>query len=59
MKKYKLYIRRFSFVAGGYITEEREVLTNDIYHEIGYIYCNSLEDIKRIDYMEVEKDVKD
>lgn len=54
MKKYKIFVRRYSIMANDYILEEKEVLTDDIYHEIGYIYCNSLEEIKRIDYMEVK-----
>lgn len=54
MKKYKLIIRVFSFNIGDYITIEKEVLTSDIYHEIGYIYCTTIEHIKRIDYYEVK-----
>ena len=48
--KYKLFIRIYNIFKNDYVTEEKIVETNDIYHEIGYIYCNSLEHIKRIDY---------
>lgn len=51
MKKYKLFINRYSFIENGYIVEERIVYTDDIYHTIGYIYCTSLERIKRIDFL--------
>jgi hypothetical protein len=58
MKTYKLYIRRYSILKNNYITDIRIIKTNDIYHEIGYIYCNSLEEIKRIDYEEIEFESK-
>lgn len=54
MKKYKLYIKRYNFLKNDYETIEIEILTDDIYHEIGYIYCTSLEHIKRIDYIEIK-----
>ena len=53
MKKYKLFIRKYDFSSNSYIVETRIVETNDIYHIIGYIYCTSFVDIKRIDYIEV------
>ena len=53
-KKYKLFIRKYNFMKNDYELIEKVVLTNDIYHEIGYIYCTSFEDIKRIDYMEIK-----
>lgn len=55
MKKYKLFIRRYDIIKNDYIVEERIVDTNDIYHTIGYIYCNSIEHIKRIDYIELKQ----
>lgn len=54
MKKYKLFIKRYNIIKNDYITEERIVETYDIYHTIGYIYCTSLEQIKRIDYIELK-----
>lgn len=54
MKTYKLFIRRYELTINDYITEERIVKTNDIYHEIGYIYSTSIVRIKRIDYMEIK-----
>jgi len=54
MKQYKLLIRKYNILKRDYILEERIVKTNDIYHEIGYIYCTTIEDIKRIDYYEIK-----
>ena len=34
---------------------EEVITTNDIYHEIGYIYCTTIENIKRIDYQEIKE----
>ena len=53
MKKYKLWIRKYNLFKNEYEVIEKIVRTNDIYHEIGYIYCTTLEDIKRIDYHEM------
>lgn len=55
MEKYKLFIRKYNMMKNDYETIEQVVETNDIYHEIGYIYCNSLEKIKRIDYCKIDK----
>ena len=55
MKKYKLYIRKYNIMLNDYTTIEKVVETDDIYHEIGYIYCTSIEHIKRIDYFEIKK----
>lgn len=54
MKRYKLYIRKYNILKNDYEVIEKEILTNDIYHEIGYIYCTSIEHIKRIDYVEIK-----
>jgi len=54
MKQYKLLTRKYNILKRDYILEERIVKTNDIYHEIGYIYCTTIEDIKRIDYYEIK-----
>lgn len=55
MKTYKLFIRKYNLFANDYIVYEQIVKTNDIYHTIGYIYCTSLEHIKRIDYFEIKE----
>ena len=55
MKKYKLWIRKYNLFKNEYEVIEKIVRTNDIYHEIGYIYCTTLEDIKRIDYLEIKE----
>lgn len=49
MKTYKLFIRYW------YGIREKVVETNDIYHEIGKLYCTSLNKIERVDYKEIEK----
>ena len=56
MKTYKLFIRKYNFMKNNYEVVEKTVKTNDIYHEIGYIYCTTLEEIKRIDYYEVKEE---
>ncbi len=56
MKTYKLFIRKYNFMKNDYEVVEEIVKTNDIYHEIGYIYCTTLEEIKRIDYVELKEE---
>lgn len=55
MKKYKLWIRKYNILKNDYEVIEAAITTNDIYHEIGYIYCTKLEKIERIDYQEVKE----
>ena len=55
MKKYKLWIRKYNILKNDYEVIEEVITTNDIYHEIEYIYCTTLEKIKRIDYQEVKE----
>ena len=55
MKKYKLFIRKYNFIKNDYEVIEKIIETKDIYHEIGYIYCTTLEEIKRIDYIEIKE----
>ena len=55
MKKYKLWIRKYNLFKNEYEVIEKIVRTNDIYHEIGYIYCTTLEDIRRVDYHEIKE----
>ncbi len=55
MKKYKLWIKKYNFIKNDNEIIEKIIETNDIYHEIGYIYCNSLEKIERIDYYLLEE----
>lgn len=55
MKKYKLWIRKYNIFKNDYEVIEKVITTNDIYHEIGYIYCTTLEDIKRIGYHEIKE----
>ncbi len=55
MKKYKLWITKYSVLRNKYEIIEEVITTNDIYHEIGYIYCTTIENIKRIDYQEIKE----
>lgn len=55
MKKYKLWIRKYNLFKNDYEIIEEVITTSDIYHEIGYIYCTTIEDIKRIDYQEIKE----
>lgn len=57
MKQYKLFINKYNFFKNDYEVIEEIIETNDIYHEIGYIYCTTLEDIKRIDYYEIKSEI--
>ncbi len=52
--KYKLFIRKYNILKNDYFIEEKIVNTNDIYHEIGYIYCTTIENIERIDFKQIE-----
>lgn len=53
-----MFIQEYNIMENDYITREEIVKTNDIYHEIGKIYCQSLVKIKRIDYLEITKDLE-
>lgn len=55
MKKYKLWIKKYNLLKNENEIIEEVIATNDIYHEIGYIYCTSLEKIERINYQEVKE----
>lgn len=55
MKKYKLLIKKYNLFYNDYETIEEVITTNDIYHEIGYIYCTTIERIERISYQEVKE----
>lgn len=55
MKTYKLFIRQYNIMKNDYVIYEKIVKTNDIYHEIGYLYCTELQHIKRIDYIELKE----
>lgn len=54
-KTYKIWIRKANVFDEGTHIEEQIIKTNDIYHEIGCIYCNTLERIDRIDYQELKE----
>ena len=54
MKTYKLWIRKYNIFKNDYEVIKKIITTNDIYHETGYIYCTTIEDIERIAYQEVK-----
>lgn len=56
--KFKLFIKQYDIMTNDYKIREEVIETLDLYHEIGWIYCNTLEDIKRIDYVEIEENKK-
>lgn len=55
-KTYKIWIRKANVFDESTHIEEKIIKTNDIYHEIGWIYCNTLERIDRIDYQEIKEE---
>lgn len=58
MKTYKLFINQYNIMKNDYVVREKIVKTNDIYHEIGKIYCTELCKIERIGYIEIKEDSK-
>lgn len=56
MKKYEIFIRVYSIWSNSEVVKTKIVETDDVYSEIGKIYCNSLEEITRIDYREIMED---
>lgn len=53
LKKYKVFITRYNIIKNDYEIIEKIIETSDIYHEIGYIYCTTFEEIKSIRYFEI------
>lgn len=47
-----IYVRKYSILDNNYKLYAYGVNTKDIHHTIGEIVCRTLEDIKRIDYVE-------
>lgn len=60
MKWYILYVKRFSIFGkkeNDFIELYKyKVLTNDIFHVIGYLYCTTLEKIESVRYESVSSD---
>lgn len=52
MKRYNIYYKKYNIFANDYIPYIRVVETDDVYHEIGKMICNSIEAIKSIRYTE-------
>lgn len=52
MKRYNIYYQQYNIIVNDYISYIRVVETNDVYHIIGEMICNSLEAIKNIRYTE-------
>ena len=53
MKKYRLIIKKYDIKSREHKIDKREILTSDIYHDIGYIVCNCIEKIEEIHFEEV------
>lgn len=53
MKKYKVFVTSYDIQVNDYTVNTFIFNTNDIYHEIGRIYCTSLTKIKNISYFEI------
>lgn len=51
-----LYVNRYNIIANDYKVYKYKVFTNDIYHVIGYMYCTTIEDIKRVSYCKCKAD---
>jgi len=54
MKKYKLMYHQYNIFSNNYEYKEKIIETDDIYHEIGKLYCTELCDIKRVNYKEIK-----
>lgn len=52
VKRYNIYYQKYNIIANDYIFYIKVVETEDIYHEIGKMICNSIEAIKNIRYTE-------
>lgn len=50
MEEYIIYYQKYSIFCNGYRQWITIVNTNDIYHEVGKLVCQSLENIKNIRY---------
>lgn len=50
MARYNLYYRKYNIIANAYIPYVKVIETEDIYHEIGKMICESLEKIENIRY---------
>lgn len=58
-KYYNIFIRQYSIIYNDYVVYVDYIKTKDIYHWIGYKYCTTIEEIKRIDYLEITKEQYD
>ena len=59
LKYYKLCIIQYCLLVNDYVTYVRYIQTDDLYHYIGYLYCNTLEYIQNINYTEIRKEEYD
>lgn len=53
MKRYNLILLVFNLNTCNYEIIEKLIYTNDIFHEIGIIYCTFFDVVKCIHYFEV------
>ena len=56
MKKYLLYVRKYSIMINDYKMYVYICETNDVLHTIGEMYYRSLEAIKRITFVDYSKE---
>lgn len=49
-ERYHIYYEKYSILGNRHREQIMIVYTEDIYHEIGRLYCESLENIKNIRY---------
>ena len=50
MERYNIYYKKYNVFARDYLLYVRVVYTDDIYHEVGKLYCTSFEKIDSIRY---------
>ena len=50
MKSYSIHYHKYNIFANNYVRYIQDVVTDDIYHEVGKIICSSLERISKISY---------
>lgn len=52
MKRYNIYYAQYNPTVNNFVPYIRTVKTDDIYHEIGKMVCNSFETLRHITYTE-------
>ena len=47
---YKIFYKKYSVFGHGYLSYVKVVKTADIFHEVGKLYCTSIENVKDVWY---------